>query len=106
MGWIYLINELGTNNYKIGVTNAKEINKRKLELQTGNSNELHICRSFKSEHPYKLEKLLHLNYHKYHKLNEWFELSDEEVLYFLDVCQKYQDSLLFVEKNNEFFSKL
>lgn len=106
MGWIYLINELGTNNYKIGVTKAKEINKRKLELQTGNSNELHVCRYFKTEHTYKLEKLLHLNYHKSHKLNEWFELCDEDVLLFLDVCKKHHDNLLFVEKNNEFFNKL
>ena len=54
MGWIYLINEANTNKYKIGVTKARTILRRQLELQTGNSNELILCRKFETDYPYKL----------------------------------------------------
>ena len=103
MGWIYLINEADTNNFKIGVTKAKTINKRKLELQTGNSSELILCRSFETEHPYKLENMLHNHYHKTRLVGEWFELTDSEAVNFTDICQKYQSTIEFLLKENSFF---
>ena len=76
MGYVYLINESGSDNYKIGVTKAKTINKRRLELQTGNSNELILCRKFETKHPYKLENMLHKHYYKHRLIGEWFQMSD------------------------------
>lgn len=104
MGWIYLINEADTNNFKIGVTRAKTINKRKLELQTGNAKELILCRSFESDHPYKLEKMLHNHFYSSRLVGEWFYLTDSEATTFIDVCEKYQDRINFLLKENEFFS--
>ena len=60
MGYVYLIGEIGKEGiYKIGSTRAKDVNKRLKQLQTGNSSELFIKESYKTEHPFKLEKMLH-----------------------------------------------
>ena len=99
MGWIYLINELGTYNYKIGVTNAKDIEKRKKKLQTGNSDELFITREFSTDVPFKLEKMLHRHYAKYNILNEWYELTDELAIDFPNICQKYVKIMEGLSKN-------
>lgn len=102
MGYIYLINEWGTDNYKIGVTKSS-VNKRKKPLQTGNSNELYVTREFYSENPYKLEKMLHRFYFKNHSMNEWFILSDEQVLDFLNVCKKFDDDIKYLIDVNPFY---
>lgn len=104
MGFIYLINESGTSNYKIGVTKARTINRRKLELQTGNSNELILCRSFETDYPYKLEKMLHNHYHKTRMVGEWFELTDDEAIDFTNVCEKYLGTINYLLVNNEFYN--
>lgn len=105
MSFIYLIGEIDNDNrYKIGVTKNKNINERKNELQTGNSNELYIREKFETNEPYKLEKMLHRHYSYCHLINEWFSLNKEECKKFINVCKKYQtiiDSL----KNNPFFNK-
>ena len=47
MGFVYLIGEVDNRNtFKIGVTKKQNIEERKKELQTGNSNELYINRYF------------------------------------------------------------
>jgi hypothetical protein len=113
MGVVYLIQSLGTEakdessdnitaNYKIGCTKGNVVN-RKNTLQTGNSNELQIIRTFKTKYPFKLEKMLHLHYHKEHIINEWFYLSDEEVLNFEKTCKKYNDIICFLKIENPFF---
>lgn len=103
MGYIYLINELGTNNYKIGVTKATSIEQRKLKLQTGNSKELFICRYFETEHPYRLEKMLHTHYFSKRGIGEWFELTDEDALIFVTLCDKLNKTVLYLKENNPFF---
>ncbi len=103
MGWIYLINEANTNNYKIGVTKAKTILRRQLELQTGNSNELILCRKFETNHPYKLENMLHNYYHLKRLKGEWFELDDEKAIEFINVCQQKQSLIEYLLKENEFY---
>lgn len=102
-GYIYLIGESDKpNSYKIGLTRSKDIEKRKKKLQTGNSNQLFIKHTFFSNNVTKLEKMLHFHYKNNNIMNEWFEISDEEVSKFPSVCKKYQnviDSL----KENPFF---
>lgn len=104
MGYIYLINELDTKNYKIGVTKSKSIEYRKLKLQTGNSKELFVCRHFETNHPYKLERMLHNHYFQTKLKGEWFEMEDEKAINFLSICEKYQKTIDFLLENNEFYS--
>lgn len=103
-GYVYLITELDNEKYyKIGVTKKNNIEERKKELQTGNSSELHMISYFKTQYPYKLEKMLHQNYFSCNKLNEWYELNNDEVLNFTKTCQKYEDILNSL-KDNPFFN--
>lgn len=92
-GHVYLITELDSEQfYKIGVTKHKNINKRKDELQTGNSSELMIIKYFPTKYPYKLERMLHTYYTSKNKINEWYELSEEDINDFINRCQIYENS--------------
>ena len=103
MGYVYLIGETNNNGrYKIGSARAKDVNHRLKQLQTGNASELYIKEAFETEHPFKLEKMLH-NHFKYKNLNgEWFELSEADTEAFKGICEekmKVIDSL----KDNPFY---
>lgn len=91
MAFVYLIGEDETiNRFKIGVTKCNDINKRLKKLQTGNSNELFIKHVYETDRPFKLETMLH-NYYKHNNiLNEWYELSPDDVKSFCSVCNKMQ----------------
>ena len=103
MSFVYLIGEVDNeNNYKIGVTKHKDINKRITELQTGNSQELYIKDYFETKYPYKLEKMLHRHFNDKQIINEWFELTNEDVKSFNEICLKYNNILLSL-KDNPFF---
>ena len=103
MAWIYLIGEdEATTRFKIGLTTAKDINTRMKKLQTGNSNELYLKKSFKTNTPFKLELMLHNHYQNKKIINEWYELNEVDINDFENVCEKYQkiiDSL----SDNPFF---
>lgn len=103
MGFIYLINELDTNNYKIGVTKSLDVSKRMKPMETGNSDELFISRTFTTSNPYKLEGMLHRHYAKKHKSKEWFVLTDEDVMDFINICQKYNAIINFMVLENPFY---
>ena len=78
MGHIYLIGQSDTPNvFKIGCT-KRDVGKRTKTLQTGNSEELYLARSFETDKPFKLEKMLHNHFSKQVYLNEWYSLSDDE----------------------------
>ena len=103
MGHVYLIGEIDKKGrYKIGSTRAKDVNKRLKQLQTGNSDELYIVDSFETQHPFKLEKMLHNRFKNSNIINEWFELSDDDAKAFKSICEdcsKVIDSL----KENPFY---
>lgn len=99
MSKIYLINQYGTDKYKIGTT--KNTNKRKKQLQTGNADELVVVRIFETEHPFNLEKLLHLKYSNKLCIGEWFELTDNDVFCFMDICSKLNSAIVCVSKHNQ-----
>lgn len=105
MGYIYLIGEIGNDNiFKIGSTKKNNIEDRKKELQTGNSNELYIKDYFKTDKPFKLETMLHFYYQNDNKINEWFVLDEEKQKGFHDVCVKYQNIIESLN-GNPFFQK-
>lgn len=102
MAYIYLINESGTDNYKIGLTKNKT-SKRKSQLQTGNSSELNIIKSFETSNPIRLEKLLHMHHANKRLSGEWFNLEPEDVFNFVETCQKYTKTIDYLLENNQLF---
>ena len=54
---VYLICDAKNNTYKIGV--SKNVDKRLKQLQTGNSNDLHLVYKIRTEYPFILESMLH-----------------------------------------------
>lgn len=96
-GWVYLIAEWNNiepdkNPVKIGVTTG-DIEKRLKKLQTGNASELIIVGKFRSEMPFRLEKMLHVIYINKRRIGEWFILTDEEVINFSKLCKEKEEIL-------------
>ena len=103
MSYVYLIKEDDENGrYKIGSTRKKNIEERLKELQTGNPSKLIIADSFETEKPFKLEGMLHRHYANDNELNEWFNLDEDKIKGFKDVCKKYQ-TIIESLNNNPFF---
>ena len=105
-GYVYLLLEVdegGNEKYKIGVT-KRNIEKRIRELQTGNPNQISILNSYESKNYKKIEQWLHGRYSRKKTLaqNEWFNLTSEEVLGFLDECKKAEATFDLL-KSNPFF---
>ena len=102
-GFVYLICDPQCDRFKIGVTKGS-IEKRILELQTGNSTELHITNWHKTTYPFRLEKMLHSKYSNYREHGEWFCLPNEEVSKFNETCDKIEEIIESL-KDNPFFTK-
>lgn len=103
-GYVYLLADgLKDGIYKIGVTRGTIENRIK-KLQTGNAGELYICRYFQTNIPFFIEKHLHLQFFPKKIKNEWFNLSDEEVLDFHNRCAKIEE-IYNTLKDNYFFNK-
>lgn len=99
MAFVYLLGDSGQDNiYKIGVTRGK-IEKRIKQLQTGNGNEIFLVNSYETKYPFFLERLLHLQFYPKQKMNEWFELSDNDVLNFKKSCMLIEESAKALEYN-------
>ena len=103
MGYVYLIGEMNNKGrYKIGSTKAKDVNKRLKQLQTGNSSELFIKESYETEHPFKLEKMLHNHFKSSNLIGEWFELSESDTEAFKRVCEE-KEKIISSLKDNPFY---
>lgn len=103
MGYVYLIGEMDNKGrYKIGSTKAKDVNKRLEQLQTGNSSELFIKESYETEHPFKLEKMLHNHFKSSNLIGEWFELSESDTEAFKRVCEE-KEKIISSLKDNPFY---
>ena len=107
MGYIYLILEVDKNGdeaHKIGVT-IRDVNKRLSELQKGNSNKLSILNTYQSKNYIKVEGMLHARYNYKQTLakNEFFKLSDDEVIGFLQTCKKLDETIELLLRDNPFF---
>ena len=107
MGYVYLIlevNQHGEEYHKIGISkNTPE--KRVRQLSTGNPNEIRVLSTYESVNYKKVEKWLHSRFSTKKTLanNEWFNLTNEQVLSFLDTCKKADETISLLLKENPFF---
>ncbi len=99
--YIYLIQALDTGLYKIGISIHPEA--RVLEHQTGNAGKLKLCSKKIFEHTTLIEKILHRRYSHLKKEGEWFQLSLEEELSFIDNCSKINDNLNKLKESENVF---
>lgn len=84
---IYLANQSETSYFKIGVTKKPPLD-RLLELQTGNPHKLLLIHEFETRYDYILESYLHSFFNNKNKNGEWFELTEDDVNSFIDICNK------------------
>ena len=103
MSYVYLIRNCENDTYKIGVT-KNDPQKRVKQLQTGCSSPLDLLHVFETNYPYRLEKMLHIQYTSQKECGEWYNLSLDQVNSFLDMCNNLQNTLN-VLLDNPFFSK-
>ncbi len=108
MGYVYLlleVNQHGEEAYKIGIT-KNDPRKRSKALQTGNANKITVLKAYESQNYKMVEKWLHSRLKLKRTLagNEWFNLSDGDVLNFLDECKKGDEITTFMKKENPFFN--
>lgn len=102
-GYVYLIHEEGNDSlYKIGVTRSKDVSKRVKALQTGNGTKLVLKDYFHTDKPFKMEMMLHNKYDSVREEGEWFNLSEDDVKSFQEVCMLCQKNI-DVLKDNPFF---
>lgn len=101
MKYIYLIQSLENSYYKIGISNNPNI--RIMALQTGNSSILKLITVFKSEYANLVEKTMHNKYSHLRKEGEWFDLTINEEISFIEDCKKIESGITYLKKNgNEF----
>ena len=90
-GYVYLLGDFEKEGiYKIGVTRGT-IERRIKKLQTGNSGEIYVVDYFQTEHPFFIEKWMHIKYGSKKVMNEWFEMGLDDMLNFKKNCQKFED---------------
>ena len=98
-GYVYLLGDFGKEfMFKIGVTRGT-IERRIKKLQTGNSSELYIVDYFQTEHPFFIEKWMHIAYGNKKILNEWFMLDLNDLKMFKNKCQRFEDLYNHSHKN-------
>jgi hypothetical protein len=107
IGYVYLICEIdsyGGEKYKIGET-KNDPEKRLKTLKTGNPNEIFVLRKYSSENYKKIERWFHKKYssQKTVSKNEFFYLSPEQVISFLNDCKEIDKTITFLKNNNPFY---
>lgn len=102
--YVYLFNLEGTDIYKIGY--SKHPNKRIYELQTSCPFKVIEVARFKSQYPTQVETALHRKFgfqkeDEYGRelQGEFFALSREDRMMFLEHCQNSENVFLILENN-------
>lgn len=105
MGFVYLLGDSGQENtFKIGVT-RQNINKRIKQLQTGNGSDIYLVNYHETKYPFFIEHRLHLYFYQKQKKNEWFELNNEDINRFKEICINIEENAKALE-NNPFAKKI
>jgi hypothetical protein len=106
-GYVYLlvqIDQEGNELHKIGIS-KNHPDARVKQLKTGNPNEIRLLQFYESVNYKKVEQWIHSKYSLNKTLaeNEWFILTDEQVMNFMDDCKKVDETIHFLKENNHFF---
>jgi hypothetical protein len=106
-GYVYLIiegDQHGEEKYKIGIT-KNDPQERLKKLKTGNSGDLSVLKTYRSKNYKKIEKWLHRKYKAQRTLsnNEFFHLSDSEVIGFVNDCKKIDEIVSTLSELNPFY---
>ena len=99
--YIYLIQSQEDGYYKIGV--SKHPNKRIKQLNTGNSSELKLIESYKTDLAHQIERALQRRFSHMRKEGEWFEMSVNEEVNFIKYCKQVEDNINILKKNGNVF---
>jgi hypothetical protein len=90
--------------YKIGWT-KRDPNKRLKELKTANSHDLELIHFYESKWGPRIEINLHRKFNPLKRNGEWFELSDNDVNSFKELCEYHHEVFEMMFEENEFFRK-
>ena len=96
MGYVYLLCD--GEKFKIGMTKY-QIEKRVVELQTANTNEIWVHSYYETQYPLKIEKMMHGRHASSNVKNEWFDLSVSEVINFKNECKQCEEILKALRDN-------
>ena len=99
--YIYLIQNLETSRYKIGV--SKNPKKRIKQLQTGSGEELKLIHTFETDNARKIESALHNMYRQHKTMGEWFNLSLSEEHVFIKECTKINENINYLKNQGNIF---
>lgn len=95
---LYIIQQEGTNLYKIGFT-RKPVKERIRQLQTGSANLLTEVFTFETEYAPKIEKTMQRRYNIYNISGEWFKFDTETLTKAIVEIEKTHCNLQFLEDN-------
>lgn len=106
-GYVYLlfiVDSDGTELFKIGLSRSSPENRLK-QLQTGSAHTISVLKIYQSKHYRKIEQWLHGKYShlKTDSQNEWFRLSNQDVLDFEKTCENIEQDIEFLLKENYFY---
>lgn len=84
---MYIINVRNSDLYKIGVTT--NIIRRKKQFETANPFEFYLHEFFPTDDCRKLEREVHKRYKEKRYKNEWFKLTEEDILNISNFARKF-----------------
>lgn len=99
--FVYLIQSLESSKYKIGVSNKPL--KRLKQIQTGNAEEIRLVTQYETSNYGQIEKYFHRKYEYLNTIGEWFNLTLEDELSFIDECERVDRNITYLRSaGNEF----
>lgn len=99
--FIYLIQSLESSKYKIGI--SKNPQKRLKQIQTGSAEEIRLVAQYETENYGHIEKYFHRKYEYLNTIGEWFNLTLENELSFIDECERVDRNIIYLKsEKNEF----
>lgn len=103
---VYLI-VANNQNYKIGITTQRNLNRRIKTLQTGNSDKLEVVKTYPTNYASLIERTLHREFSTKKINGEWFNLSVSDVLTFEDKCRNIENNInILKNQDNDYILKM
>lgn len=93
---VYLIKSLDSSYYKVGV--SKTPIKRLGSIQTGNPSELNLLYEYYSDNAHTIERVWHRLHSHVKKYGEWYDLSINDEIKFIDDCKQIDENIKLIKK--------